>query len=558
MPTKEKNKGGRPSLYSEKILKKAADAASKGAVDWEVAEVIGISPTTLYAWKTTYPEFSKALKAAREIPDTAVEAALFRSAMGYTHTEEKIFFSNRTGKVTRIQAVKHYPPNPAAMIFWLKNRKPKDWRDNSNLDPNQTPKAEDHSKPRTFEEFVAKAEYPKPYPAQLEMREFGMPPGPPRLLLGARGYGKTDYVTILGVAYEIYLDYFWPKALENNPKIIAPQDTTLIMTKDAQRNAAMLEEIQKACELNGVVFEKDNASLLRVQGLHGKDQSVSTVTVGTTKLRGRHPKRIIMDDPVTEDDVSEAVRKRVQRKYNELYKLSKNILVIGQPAHKADLYGHLRTILNKIEIPHGSIPELDADLEAMKLAGISPESISASYHLKVISETGFPLEAVNLIDSYPVGDSFAFIDPAFGSTQGGDYTAMTVLRGHFDGVAVQGHVWRKAWNHCLEEMVKIIVSLGVKRVGFETNSLGDMPLQILRKALEPYGIGVVGKCSTNSKHSRIMNAGAYAASIHLSKQSDRVYIEQVVNYEYGAKNDDAPDSLASALELVGLIRGAKV
>ena len=417
---------------------------------------------------------------------------------------------------------------------------------------------EDHSKPRTFEEFVAKAEYPKPYPKQMEMREFGLLPGPPRLLLGARGYGKTNYVTILGVAYEIYLDYFWPKALENNPAIVAPQDTTLIMTKDAQRNAAMLEEIQKACELNGVVFVKDNASTLRVKGLHGKDQTVSTVTVGTTKLRGRHPKRIIMDDPVTEDDVSEAVRKRVQRKYNELYKLCKNILVIGQPAHKADLYGHLRTILNKLEIPHGSIAELDADLEAMKLAGISPESISASYHLKVISETGFPLENVKLIDTYPVGDSFAFIDPAFGSKEGGDYTAMTVLRGHFDGVAVQGHAWRKAWNHCLDEMVKRIISLGVKRVGFETNSLGDMPLEILRKALGPHGIGVVGKCSTNSKHSRIMNAGMYAPSIHLSKQSDRVYIEQTVNYEYGAKNDDCPDSLASALELVGLIRGSKV
>lgn len=411
---------------------------------------------------------------------------------------------------------------------------------------------EDKSKPRTYEEFVEKAQYPKPFPKQLEMREFGMRAGPPRLLLGARGYGKTEYVTVLGVAYEIYLDYFWPQDVSGKPT-----DTTLIMTKDAQRNAAMVEEIQKACEANGVVFEKANASCLRVKGLHGLNHTVSTVTVGTTKLRGKHPKRIVMDDPVTEDDVSEAVRKRVQRKYNELYKLSKNILVIGQPAHKADLYGTLRTILNKLEIPHGEIPELDADLEAMKLAGISPESISASYHLKVISETGFPMENVQLIDAYPVGDSFAFIDPAFGTNSGGDYTAMTVLRGYFDGVAVQGHVWRKAWNHCIDEMVAKLVSLGVKRLGFETNSLGDMPLNILRGLLAPHGIGVVGKCSTNAKHSRIMNAGAYAHAIHLSKQSDRVYIEQVVNYEYGAKNDDAPDSLASCLELVGLVKGAK-
>lgn len=547
-----KNKGGRPSRYNNSLLQKAVEAAEQGAVDWEVAEVIGISPTTLYEWKGKYPEFSKALKEAREVPDQAVEAALFRSAMGYTHREEKIFYSNRTGRVKRIEVVKHYPPNPAAMIFWLKNRKPKDWRDTLNV--NQTPSPIPMGdKPVSFSEFCINAGYPKPFPKQEEMREFGLTPGQPRLLLGARNYGKTDYVTVLGVGYEIYLDWFQCKK-SGKP----PSDTTLIMTKSDERNAAMVEEIRKACEANGVTFEKANASSLRVTGLHGKDHTVSTVTVGTSSLRGRHPKRIIMDDPVTEDDVSEATRKRVQRKYNELSKLCMNILVIGQPVHKADLYQSLRPLLKKIEVPHGEIPELDADLEAMKLAGISPESISASYHLKVVSETGFPLENVNLLDAYPPGDSFAFVDPAFGSSSGGDYTALTVLRGHFDGVAVQGHVWRKAWNHCLDEMVKAMVSLGVKRMGFETNSLGDMPLDILRKALGPYGIGVVGKCSTNAKHSRIMNAGAYAPAIHLSKQSDRVYIEQVVNYEYGAKNDDAPDSLASALELVGLIRGSKV
>lgn len=546
-----KSKAGRKPLYSNEILRKAIEAAEGGALDWEIAEVIGIHPGTLCEWKTKYAEFAEALKKAKEKPDTAVEAALFRSAMGYTHREEKIFYSVRSGKVKRIEVVKHYPPNPAAMIFWLKNRKPKDWRDTLNVDQTPSPVAMGDT-PVSYTEFCVRAGYPKPFDKQIEMREFGLTPGQPRLLLGARGYGKTEYVTVLGVAYEIYIDWF--KAKKGGKK---PSDTSLIMTKSDERNAAMVEEIKKACELNGVTFEKANASCLRVTGLHGPNHTVSTVTVGTASLRGRHPKRIIMDDPVTEDDVSEATRKRVQRKYNELSKLSMNILVIGQPVHKADLYQSLRPLLQKMEVPHGCIPELDADLEAMKLAGISPESISASYHLKVVSETGFPLENVKLIDAYPGGDSFAFIDPAFGSSQGGDYTAMTVMRGHFDGVAVQGHVWRKAWNHCLEEMVKVIVSLGVKRVGFEVNSLGDMPLQILRKALEPYGIGVVGKCSTSAKHSRIMNAGMYAPSIHLSKQSDRVYIEQVVNYEYGAKNDDAPDSLASALELVGLIRGAK-
>src|SRR5690606_37878310 len=122
-------------------------------------------------------------------------------------------------------------------------------------------------------------------------------------------------------------------------------------------------------------FEKKNASCIRVLGLIGKDHSVSSITVGTSSIRGRHPKRIIMDDPVTEEDVSEATRKRVQRVYNELNKLRSNILVVGQPVHKLDLYGTLRPLLKKMEVPHGAIPELDHDLDAQRLAGVSEESI---------------------------------------------------------------------------------------------------------------------------------------------------------------------------------------
>lgn len=534
--SKKKKKRGRKPLCTPEVVEKAKKAAKEGALDYEIAEVIGIHPQALSTWKTKYAEFAEALRAAREQPTKAVEAALYRSAMGYTHVEEKIFFYR--GKVRRVPVVKHYPPNPTAMLFWLKNKAPKAWRDAIALE--QAPAVEASGQKKSFSDFCVAAGYPAPFPKQIEMHDFGMTEGPARILLGARKYGKTDYVTVLGVAYALYCD---------------PKFTCLIVTKSDERNAAMLEEIRKAAEANGVVFEKANASSLRVAGLLGKDHSVSAVTVGTSSLRGRHPKMVIMDDPVTEEDVSEATRKRVQRVYNEVSKLCPNVVIIGQPVHKADLYQTLRPLLNKLEVPHGSIPELDADLEAMRLAGISPESISASYHLKVISETGFPLENVKLIDAFPSGDSIAFIDPSF---EGGDFTALTIIKGHFDGVAVQGHVWKRAWNHCLPEIKEKLLANGVKRLGFECNSLGDMPLSILREVLEDTGIGVVGKKSTNAKHSRILNAGAYAHLIHLSKTSDRSYIEQIVNYEYGATHDDAPDSLASCLEMVGLIRGAKV
>lgn len=389
---------------------------------------------------------------------------------------------------------------------------------------------------KSFDEFCEAAHYPKPFQKQKDMRAFGFETPGAHMILGARGYGKTDYVTILGSAYKIYVDHTY---------------RVLIVSKSEERNAAMVAEISKALESNGVKLEKETRTCIRVLGVHGKDHSVSAITVGTSAIRGRHPDLIIMDDPVTEDDVSEATRSRVQRLYNELYKLTPNILIIGQPVHKHDLFETLRPVLKCMEVPYGEIPELDSDLEAQRAAGVSEESIQASYFLKVVSETGFPLDQVKTADTFPIGDNaVAFIDPSF---EGGDYTALTITRMVGDAVFVFGRCYKQAWYHCLDKISAELTRYKVSKVCFETNALGDQPVIMLRDLLD--GIGVIGKKSTGHKHSRILQAGALAPWIHIAKTSDRIYIEQITKYEYGAKNDDAPDSLASCLEWIGLIRG---
>lgn len=389
---------------------------------------------------------------------------------------------------------------------------------------------------RSFTDFCLTAGYPAPFPKQIEMMEFGIHNEGARMILGSRGYGKTDYITVLGVAYEIYLD---------------PNFTCLIITKSKVRNSAMLNEIAIALEKNGVRLEKKNSECVRIESLVGKDHSVSATTVKSVSLRGRHPDLVIMDDPVTPDDVGEATRNQVERTYNEICKLTQEVLVIGQPVHQYDLFEKLRPMIKKMEVPYGSIPELDPDLEAMKLAGVDDASISASYYLKVLTEGTTPFDQIRYIDQFPTGDSaVAFIDPSF---EGGDYTALTIMKAYMQGVAVVGFTYKKAWNHCLEEVASQMNRFNVRRLCFETNCLGDMPIELLRRTFQ--GIGVVGKKSNTNKHSRICTAGAFSHLIHLSKESDRIYTDQVVKYEYKSKYDDAPDSLASCLEWIGLIRG---
>jgi len=76
--------------------------ARDGLTDEEIADKCGIHRDTLYAWKKNYSDISDALKKGKEVVDIAVENALFKKAMS---------------------------GDTVAMIFWLKNRKPKRWRD---------------------------------------------------------------------------------------------------------------------------------------------------------------------------------------------------------------------------------------------------------------------------------------------------------------------------------------------------------------------------------------------------------------------------------------------
>ncbi len=534
-----KDKGGRPSGFTEPLANRILELAKKGMTDVQIASAIGVALSTLSNWKAAHPDFLEALKDSKSIADDLVRGALLSRALGYVHPAVKFFYDKDDKKVIVQGYAEYYPPDTTACIFWLKNRQPAQWRERSEhlIIPDL---ANQQTGPKTFEKFCAAAGYPLPLPKQCDMREFVFDAGDePRMLLGSRGYGKTDYVTILGTAFKIYSD---------------PQYRVLIITKSDEKNASIVAEITKALIMNGVILDKDNAHCIRVSGLHGKDHSVSAITVGSTSLRGRHPDMAIMDDPVTEEDVSEATRARLQRKYNELTKLCKKIVIIGQPVHVFDLYETLRPLLKGMEVPHGTIPELDHDLVAMRLAGVSETSINASYHLKVVSETGNPFAKVQHLDKMPGGETVAFMDPSF---RGGDYTALSIGRQHFDGMAIQGRAWKRSWEDCLDDLKKDVIAFNIRRLCFETNCLGNMPLAIIRAHLTGLNCVVIGRDSQDNKHARIMAAGVFAKYIFLAKTSDRIYIDHVTKYEYKSKFDDAPDSLASLLAWIGLIRGKK-
>ena len=141
--------------------------ARDGLTDEQIAHNIGISTSTLYNWKNKKLEIVESLKKGKSVVDREIENALFKRAKGFTVTETQykvVAVDDELIKVRRrdyankwklkhpdaskqevedaaIKGVKttrriklgvvekEVPPDTTAAIFWLKNRKPEQWRD---------------------------------------------------------------------------------------------------------------------------------------------------------------------------------------------------------------------------------------------------------------------------------------------------------------------------------------------------------------------------------------------------------------------------------------------
>lgn len=123
---------GRTSSYKPEYAVQAAKLCKLGATDREMADFFGVAESTLNLWKLEHEAFSESLKLAKGEADARVEKSLYRRALGYSHDAVKIF-SGPKG-VTEVPYTEHYPPDTTACIFWLKNRKPGEWRDKIDID----------------------------------------------------------------------------------------------------------------------------------------------------------------------------------------------------------------------------------------------------------------------------------------------------------------------------------------------------------------------------------------------------------------------------------------
>lgn len=104
----------------ERIRAALTDGVGRG----ELCRMLGISTSTLRRYAREHPEFARLLDECRNELDDRVEQALFRRATGYDVEEGR---------------PRHIPPDVKAAVFWLKNRRPRRWRERREIAMTDSP-----------------------------------------------------------------------------------------------------------------------------------------------------------------------------------------------------------------------------------------------------------------------------------------------------------------------------------------------------------------------------------------------------------------------------------
>lgn len=145
------SKRGRKNKYDTHVfprLEEIAHWCRDGLTEEEICQRLGVSHSSFAEYKKKYPELLDTLKKNKEVADYKVEDSLYMNATGYEYEEEtwervrvdppywseeeQQYIDYRLVLTKTVKKKKH--PDTTAQIFWLKNRKPQQWRDKQELE----------------------------------------------------------------------------------------------------------------------------------------------------------------------------------------------------------------------------------------------------------------------------------------------------------------------------------------------------------------------------------------------------------------------------------------
>lgn len=266
-----------------------------------------------------------------------------------------------------------------------------------------------------------------------------------------------------------------------------------------------------------------------------------------SSITGKHADLVITDDICNVTDrISKAERDRTKIQYQELQNIRNRggrIINLGTKWHKEDVF----SLMDNIHIYDYKQTGLISEEKAQELRDSMTAALFAcNYELKIIASDDviFVSPHVNA-DPALVEQGIVHIDAAYG---GSDFTAFTACRRR-DGVYyVYGRLWHRAVDELEDEIIRLRKKFLCGKIHCETNA----DKGYLAKSLRSKGERVVSYAETENKYMKIVtNLKPAWKNVVFVTGTDPEYIDQICDYNDEAENDDAPDSLASIIRIMG-------
>lgn len=134
------NPVGRPTKFKDEYCEQVEKLCKLGATDKEIADFFGIAESTLNNWKIAEPKFVESLKKGKMVADMEVANSLHKRATGYDQEIVKVF--QFQGEPVIVPVIERVAPDTGAAMAWLKNRRPKEWRDKQEIQQETTIKSD--------------------------------------------------------------------------------------------------------------------------------------------------------------------------------------------------------------------------------------------------------------------------------------------------------------------------------------------------------------------------------------------------------------------------------
>jgi terminase large subunit len=274
-------------------------------------------------------------------------------------------------------------------------------------------------------------------------------------------------------------------------------------------------------------------------------------------LTGKHADLIITDDIVTlTDRISRADREKTKIKYQELFNLLNRggkVINCGTPWHKEDCFSLMNNlhVYDCYDLEKAGV--MTKELIKEKRSKMTSSLFAANYELKhIANEDAIFTNPQFTDDEKLIYNGICHIDARY---SGSDYTAFTIIKKAEDKFYVFGKRFDKHVDDCLNE----IFLLQKKYLGGKIYCENNGDKGYLKKKIIEIGNYADDYHEAMNKYIKIISyLKPNWDNVIFLEDTDKNYINDILEYTDTAEHDDCPDSLASSIRIITTNRSPKV